>query len=92
MIVRRKILRFVLLTAAAALVAVAANSVRTALQKKRAALHDKRETADLTTQQIEDAIAALDPITRADVIARLTADAGQQIKDAGQQVKDRFGH
>jgi hypothetical protein len=56
------------------LLAVAANELR-----------EKKATADKTTQQIEDTISALDPTTRAAVIARLTADAEQQ-------VKDRFGH
>lgn len=41
--------------------------------------------AEATTGQIENAIAALDPVTRAAVIARLTADAAEQ-------VKDRLGH
>jgi len=78
MSVTRDILRATLLSAAAGLLAVGANTLRNALV-------EKRETADLTTQQIEDAISALDPSTRAAVIGRLTADAGQQIKD-------RFGH
>jgi hypothetical protein len=47
----RNILRIVLLTAAAAgLLAVAASVLR-----------EKKETVDLTTQQIEDAVSALDP-------------------------------
>jgi hypothetical protein len=66
----RNILRVVLLTAAAGLLAVAASVLR-----------EKKETADLTTHQIEDAISALDPVTRAAVIARLTADAVQQVKE-----------
>jgi diacylglycerol O-acyltransferase / wax synthase len=44
-------------------------------------LREKKATVDLTTQQIEDAISALDPSTRAAVIGRLTADAVQQVKD-----------
>jgi len=66
----RNILRVVLLAAAAGLLAVAASVLR-----------EKKETADLTTHQIEDAISALDPGTRAAVIARLTADAVQQVKE-----------
>jgi len=66
----RNILRIVLLTAAAGLLAVAASVLR-----------EKKETVDLTTQQIEDAISALDPGTRAAVIGRLTADAVKQVKD-----------
>ena len=61
----RNILRVVRLAAAAGLLAVAA-SVR----------REKKATADLTTQQIEDTISALDPTTRAAVIAPLTARRG----------------
>jgi len=68
--VPRNILRIVLLSAAAGLLAIAANELR-----------KKQETVDQTTQQIEDTISALDPGTRAAVIARLTADAGHQVKD-----------
>ena len=70
MSVPRNILRVVLLTAAAGLLAVAASVLR-----------EKKATVDLTTQQIEDAISALDPGVRAAVIGRLTADAVQQVKD-----------
>jgi hypothetical protein len=66
----RNILRIVLLAAAAGLLAVAASVLR-----------EKKVTVDLTTQQIEDAISALDPGVRAAVIGRLTADAVQQVKD-----------
>jgi hypothetical protein len=66
----RNILRVVLLAAAAGLLAVAASVLR-----------EKKETVDLTTRQIEDAISALDPGSRAAVIARLTADAVQQVKE-----------
>ena len=69
MSVPRNILRVVLLTAAAGLLAVAASVLR-----------EKKATVDLTTQQIEDAISALDPGVRAAVIGRLTADAVQQVK------------
>jgi hypothetical protein len=70
MSVPRNILRVLLLTAAAGLLAVAASVLR-----------EKKATVDLTTQQIEDAISALDPGVRAAVIGRLTADAVQQVKD-----------
>ena len=50
MSVPRNILRIVLLIAAAGLLAVAASVLR-----------EKKETVDLTTQQIEDAVSALDP-------------------------------
>ena len=70
MSVPRNILRVVLLTAAAGLLAVAASVLR-----------EKKATVDLTTQQIEDAISALDPGVRAAVIGRLTADAVHQVKE-----------
>jgi hypothetical protein len=60
----------VLLAVAAGLLAFAARAFRA-----------KKEVVDLTTQQIEDTISALDPSTRAAVIARLTADAGHEVKD-----------
>ena len=66
----RNILRIVLLAAAAGLLAVAASVLR-----------EKKETVDLTTQQILDAISALDPSTRTAVITRLTADTVQQVKE-----------
>ncbi|MGV0697614.1 hypothetical protein [Mycolicibacter sinensis] len=46
---------------------------------------EKTLLAEATTEQIEATIAALDPATRAAVIARLTADAAEL-------VKDRLGH
>jgi hypothetical protein len=66
----RNILRIVLLAAAAGLLAFAAKELR-----------ERQETVDLTTRQIEDAISALPPGTRSAVIARLTADAGREVKD-----------
>ena len=57
------------------------SSSRGLLAVAASVLREKKETVDLTTQQIEDAISALDPGTRAAVIARLTADAVQQVKD-----------
>jgi hypothetical protein len=66
----RNILRIVLLAAAAGLLAAAAGMLR-----------EKKQIVDVTTQQIEDTISALDPTTRAAVIARLTAKAGEQVKD-----------
>ncbi len=65
----RTILRVVLLSAAAGLLALAANALR-----------ERRLAVETTTQQIEDTISALDPATRAAVIARLTADAGEKVK------------
>jgi hypothetical protein len=66
----RNVLRIVLLAAAAGLLATAA-----------ALLREKKQIVDVTTQQIEDTISALDPATRAAVIARLTAAAGAQVKE-----------
>ena len=68
--VPRNILRIALLVATAGLLALAALKLR-----------EKKETVDLNTKQIEDTIAALDPVTRAAVIARLTADAEHQVKE-----------
>jgi hypothetical protein len=65
----RKILRIALLAAAA--VALAAAAVE---------LQEKRQVADQTANDIEDQLAALDPITRAAVVSRLTADAVSEVK------------
>ena len=70
MVHSRKVLRALLLAAAAVLLVVAA-----------AQLRKKKQLVDLTAQQIEDQIAALDPGTRAAVIARLTADAARAGRD-----------
>jgi hypothetical protein len=48
-------------------------------------LRRKHELADQTADQIEAQIAALDPVTRAAVVARLSTDAAKT-------VKDRTGH
>ena len=61
-----KLLRAILLAAAAVLRAVAATQLR-----------EKKQLVDLTAHEIEDQIAALDPGTRAAVITRLTADAAR---------------
>jgi type III secretory pathway lipoprotein EscJ len=66
----RNILRIVLLVAAAVSLVAAAGLLR-----------EKRKIVDVTTQQIEDTISALDPAARAAVIARLTTDAGERVKD-----------
>ena len=65
----RTILRVVLPSAAAGLLALAANALR-----------ERRLAVETTTQQIEDTISALGPATRAAAIARLTADAGEKVK------------
>jgi hypothetical protein len=64
-----RILRAALLTAAAAALVTAA-----------AQLREKRILAEQTVADIEDQVAALDPATRAAVVARLTSDAAKQAK------------
>ena len=66
----KKILRIVLLAAAAVALAAAAME----LQKKR-------QVADQTADDIEDQLASLDPVTRAAVVTRLTADAAAEVKE-----------
>jgi hypothetical protein len=66
----RKILRIALLAAAA--VALAAAAVE---------LQERRQVADQTANDIEDQLAALDPVTRAAVVGRLTADAASEVKE-----------
>jgi hypothetical protein len=66
----RNTLRIVLLVAAAVSLAAAARL-----------FGEKKKIVDVTTQEIEDTISALDPATRAAVIARLTTDAGERVKD-----------
>jgi hypothetical protein len=65
----RRTLRAALLAAAAA-----------ALVGAAAQLREKRILADQTVADIEDRIAALDPATRAAVVARLTSDAAKHAK------------
>jgi hypothetical protein len=65
----RTILRVALLAAAAAALVAAA-----------AQLSEKRTQAAQTAGDIEDQIAALDPATRAAVVARLASDAAKEAK------------
>jgi phospholipase C len=65
-----RIIRAVLLVAAAAILAVAA-----------AQLRDKRKTAELTVENIHEQLDALDPVTRAAVVARLSSDEVKKIRD-----------
>jgi len=51
-----------------------------ALAAAAAQLREKRILAAETVGQIEDQIAALDPVTRAAVVARLTSDTAKQAK------------
>ena len=65
-----RIFRAVLLIAAAAALVVAAFQ-----------LHEKRELAELTVENIHDQLDALDPATRAAVIAKLTSDEVKKVRD-----------
>ena len=65
----RIIIRAALLLATAVALAVAA-----------AQLRDKRQTAELTVENIEEQINALDPVTRAAVIARLSSDEVKKVR------------
>ena len=65
-----RIIRAVLLVAAAVVLAVAAVQLR-----------DKRETAELTVEDIHEQLDALDPATRAAVIARLSSDEVKKVRD-----------
>jgi len=68
-----RIIRAMLLVAAAAILAVAA-----------AQLRDKRQAAELTVEDIHDQLDALDPVTRAAVIARLSSDEVKKVRDQHQ--------
>ncbi len=65
-----RIIRAALLVAAAVALAVAA-----------AQLRDERETAELTAESIHEQLDALDPVTRAAVIARLGSDEVKKVRD-----------
>jgi len=65
-----RIIRVALLVAAAVLLAAAA-----------AQLRDKRQLAEETVQDIHEQLDALDPATRAAVIARLTSDEVKKVRD-----------
>jgi hypothetical protein len=68
-----RIIRAVLLVAAAAILAAAAVQLR-----------DKRQTAQLTVESIQEQLDALDPVTRAAVIARLSSDEVKKVRDRRQ--------
>jgi len=68
-----RIIRAALLVATAVVLVVAA-----------AQLRDKRETAELTIEDIQAQLDALDPATRAAVIARLTSDEVKKVRDKRQ--------
>ena len=65
-----RIIRAGLLVVAAVLLAAAAVQLR-----------DKREAAELTVQNIHDQLDALDPVTRAAVVARLSSDEVAKVRD-----------
>ena len=65
-----RIIRAGLLVVAAVLVAAAAVQLR-----------DKHEVAELTVQNIHDQLDALDPVTRAAVVARLSSDEVAKVRD-----------
>jgi hypothetical protein len=65
-----RVIRAALLVAAAAVLAAAAIQLR-----------DKRETAELTVENIHAQLDALDPVTRAAVIARLSSDEVTRVRD-----------
>jgi hypothetical protein len=65
-----RLVRAVLLVAVAIALAAAAFQVR-----------EKRETAELTVEDIQAQLDALDPVTRAAVIARLSSDEVKKVRD-----------
>ena len=68
-----RIIRAALLAAAAALLAYAASQLR-----------EKHQEANLAVQNIHDQLDALDPTTRAAVVARLTSDEVKRVHDLRQ--------
>ena len=68
-----RILRAALLAAAAAALAFAAFQLR-----------EKHQVAEAAVQNIHDQLDALDPATRAAVVARLTADEIKKVHDLRQ--------
>jgi outer membrane lipopolysaccharide assembly protein LptE/RlpB len=68
--VPKRIIRAALLVAAAAVLAAAAYQLR-----------EKHQEAELTAQDIQDQLDALDPATRAAVVTRLTAEEVKKVRD-----------
>jgi hypothetical protein len=64
-----RLIRAALLVAAAAVLAAAA-----------AQLREKHQTAELTVENIHEQLDALDPVTRAAVIARLSSDEVKKVR------------
>jgi hypothetical protein len=65
-----RIIRAALLAVAAVLLAAAAVQLR-----------DKRQVGELTVQNIHEQLDALDPVTRAAVVARLSSDEVKKVRD-----------
>ena len=65
-----RIIRAALLAAAAAALAAAAVQLR-----------EKHKTAELTVEDIHEQLDALDPVTRAAVVARLGSDEVKKVRD-----------
>jgi hypothetical protein len=68
--VPKRLVRAVLLAAVAAALAAAAYQLR-----------EKHQVAELSAQDIHDQLDALDPATRAAVIARLTSDEVHKVRE-----------
>jgi hypothetical protein len=68
--VSSRVIRAALLVAAA--IALAAAAVQ---------LREKHQTAELTVENIQAQLDALDPVTRAAVIARLSSDEVKKVRD-----------
>jgi hypothetical protein len=66
----KRVIRAVLLVAAAAALAAAAYQLR-----------EKHQEAELAVQNIHDQLDALDPATRAAVVTRLTAEEVKKVRD-----------
>ena len=66
----KRVIRAVLLVAAAAALATAAYQLR-----------EKHQEAELAVQNIHDQLDALDPATRAAVVTRLTAEEVKKVRD-----------
>ena len=65
-----RIIRAALLAVAAVLLAAAAVQLR-----------DKRQVGELTVENIHEQLDALDPVTRAAVVARLSSDEVKKVRD-----------
>jgi hypothetical protein len=68
-----RIIRAVLLVAAAAVLTAAAVQLR-----------EKRQTAELTVENIHAQLDALDPVTRAAVVAQLSSDEVKKVRGRRQ--------